>query len=72
MPEEPQDMPDDGEFLDQKDIDALIAEASDEPEQIIYDPDGNKVRTMKGTRIEPYDFRNPVFSDGGGIAPGVH
>jgi len=61
MPNEPQDMPDEGEFLDQTDIDALIAEALDEPDEIIYDPEGNKVRTMKGTRIEPYDFRNPVF-----------
>ncbi len=62
MPEEPQDeQPLDGELLDQTDIDALIAEAMDEPEEIIYDPEGNKVRTQKGTRIEQYDFRNPVF-----------
>jgi len=61
MPDEPQDMPDEGELLDQTDIDALIAEALDEPDEIIYDPEGIKVRTLKGTRIEPYDFRNPVF-----------
>ena len=50
-----------GELLDQTDIDALIAEAMDEPDEIIYDPEGNKVRTPKGTRIEQYDFRNPIF-----------
>lgn len=61
MPDEPQDQPDEGELLDQTDIDALIAEAMDEPDEIIYDPEGNKVRTLKGTRIETYDFRNPVF-----------
>lgn len=50
-----------GELLDQTDIDALIAEAMDEPDEIIYDPEGNKVKTQKGTRIETYDFRNPIF-----------
>ena len=50
-----------GELLNQTDIDALIAEAMEEPEEIIYDPEGNKVKTPKGTRIEPYDFRNPIF-----------
>ena len=52
---------DEGELLNQTDIDALIQEAMEEPEEIIYDPDGNKVKTPKGTRIEPYDFRNPIF-----------
>ncbi len=50
-----------GELLNQTDIDALIQEAMEEPEEIIYDPEGNKVKTPKGTRIEPYDFRNPIF-----------
>lgn len=50
-----------GELLNQTDIDALIAEAMEEPDEIIYDPEGNKVKTPKGTRIEPYDFRNPIF-----------
>lgn len=50
-----------GELLNQTDIDALIAEAMEEPEEIIYDPEGNKVKTPKGTRIETYDFRNPIF-----------
>lgn len=50
-----------GELLDQTDIDALIQEAMEEPDEIIYDPEGNKVKTTKGTRIEPYDFRNPIF-----------
>lgn len=50
-----------GELLNQTDIDALISEAMEEPEEIIYDPEGNKVKTPKGTRIEPYDFRNPIF-----------
>ncbi|MDQ8202540.1 FliM/FliN family flagellar motor switch protein [Pelagicoccus sp. SDUM812003] len=50
-----------GELLNQTDIDALIAEAMEEPEEIIYDPEGNKVKAPKGTRIEPYDFRNPIF-----------
>lgn len=50
-----------GELLNQTDIDALIQEAMEEPEEIIYDPEGNKVKTQKGTRIEPYDFRNPIF-----------
>ncbi len=61
MPDEPEDESLDGELLDQTDIDALIVEAMDEPEEIIYDPEGNKVRTQKGPRIETYDFRNPVF-----------
>ena len=50
-----------GELLNQTDIDALIQEAMEEPEELIYDADGNKVKTPKGTRIEPYDFRNPIF-----------
>lgn len=49
------------ELLNQTDIDALIAEAMEEPDEIIYDPEGNKVKTPRGTRIEPYDFRNPIF-----------
>ncbi|MEM9158815.1 MAG: flagellar motor switch protein FliM [Verrucomicrobiota bacterium] len=53
--------PETGELLNQTDIDALIAEAMEEPDEIIYDPEGNKVKTQKGTRIEPYDFRNPIF-----------
>lgn len=61
MPDDPQDFPGEGELLDQTDIDALIAEAMDEPDEIIYDPQGNKITTSKGTRIEPYDFRNPIF-----------
>ncbi len=65
MADEPQNNPGDeevpGELLNQTDIDALIAEAMDEPDEIIYDPEGNKVKTQKGTRIEPYDFRNPIF-----------
>lgn len=61
MSDDEQEQPEEGELLDQTDIDALIAEALDEPEEIIFDPEGNKVRTLKGTRIEPYDFRNPVF-----------
>ncbi|EDY85112.1 flagellar motor switch protein FliM, putative [Verrucomicrobiia bacterium DG1235] len=55
------DDPTEGELLNQTDIDALIQEAMEEPEEIIYDPEGNKVKTPKGTRIEPYDFRNPIF-----------
>lgn len=50
-----------GELLNQTDIDALIQEAMEEPEEIIYDPEGVKVKTPKGTRIESYDFRNPIF-----------
>ncbi len=61
MPDESQDLPGEGELLDQTDIDALIAEAMDEPDEIIYDPMGNKINAPKGTRIEPYDFRNPIF-----------
>lgn len=61
MPNDSQDHLGDGELLDQTDIDALIAEAMDESDEIIYDPEGNKVKTQKGTRIETYDFRNPIF-----------
>ena len=62
MADEPNnELPGEGELLDQTDIDALIAEAMDEPDEIIYDPEGNKVTAAKGTRIEPYDFRNPIF-----------
>lgn len=50
-----------GELLDQSDIDALISEAVDEPDEIIYSPEGVRVATPKGTRIEAYDFRNPIF-----------
>jgi len=62
MSDNPQnDGPEPAELLNQTDIDALIAEAMDEPEEIIYDPEGNKVKAQQGTRIEPYDFRNPIF-----------
>ena len=61
MADDFQDVSGEGELLDQTDIDALISEAMDEPDEIIYDPEGNKVKTQKGTRIEPYDFRNPIF-----------
>jgi flagellar motor switch protein FliM len=61
MADEFSGLPGAGELLDQTDIDALIAEAMDEPDEIIYDPEGNKVKTQKGTRIEQYDFRNPIF-----------
>lgn len=63
MSDEEEDLnsPEPGELLDQTDIDALIAEAMDEPDEVIYDPEGNKVTTAHGTRIEQYDFRNPIF-----------
>ncbi len=61
MADENSQDPTEGELLNQTDIDALIQEAMEEPEEIIYDPEGNKVKTPKGTRIEPYDFRNPIF-----------
>ncbi|MBK1878439.1 flagellar motor switch protein FliM [Pelagicoccus mobilis] len=61
MADEEQNGANEGELLNQTDIDALIQEAMEEPEEIIYDPEGNKVKTPKGTRIEPYDFRNPIF-----------
>ena len=51
MADEFSGLPGAGELLDQTDIDALIAEAMDEPYDIIYDPEGNKVKTQKGTRI---------------------
>ncbi|MCH6255836.1 flagellar motor switch protein FliM [Puniceicoccaceae bacterium K14] len=57
--EENQEM--EGELLDQSDIDALISEAVDEPDEIIYNPEGVRIAAPKGTRIEPYDFRNPIF-----------
>jgi len=59
--EENQEEESGSELLNQTDIDALIAEAVDEPEETIYDPEGRKLTTTKGTRIEPYDFRNPIF-----------
>lgn len=49
------------ELLNQTDIDALIAEAVDEPEEVVFDPEGRRVASSKGARIEPYDFRNPIF-----------
>ncbi len=61
MSDDPQEEASEGELLDQTDIDALIAEALDEPDQIVYDPDGNLLTTNKGARVEPYNFRNPVF-----------
>jgi len=61
MADDEQNGANEGELLNQTDIDALIQEAMEEPEEIIYDPEGNKVKTPKGTRIEPYDFRNPIF-----------
>ena len=61
MSDDPQEEASEGELLDQTDIDALIAEALDEPDQIVYDPDGNLLISNKGARVEPYDFRNPVF-----------
>ena len=61
MSDDPQEEASEGELLDQNDIDALIAEALDEPDQIVYDPDGNLLISNKGARVEPYDFRNPVF-----------
>ena len=61
MSDDPQEEASEGELLDQNDIDALIAEALDEPDEIVYDPDGNLILSQKGARVEPYDFRNPVF-----------
>ena len=61
MSDDPQEEASEGELLGQTDIDALIAEALDEPDQVVYDPDGNLLITHKGARVEPYDFRNPVF-----------
>jgi flagellar motor switch protein FliM len=61
MSDDPQEVASEGELLDQNDIDALIAEALDEPDEIVYDPHGNLILSQKGARVEPYDFRNPVF-----------
>ena len=49
------------EILSQSDIDALMAEASTTPLDIIYSYDGRRIEASEKIHIEGYDFRNPVF-----------
>jgi len=48
-------------LLAQGDIDALMQEAQSESDEVIYRPDGSRLRSDEKISIETYDFRNPVF-----------
>lgn len=49
------------DFLNQGDIDALMQEAKSDGEEVIFRPDGTRMRGDAKVSIETYDFRNPVF-----------
>lgn len=49
------------DILDQSEIDKLLASADVQQKQLIFRADGTRVDPLKAPKIEPYDFRNPVF-----------
>jgi len=51
----------DGDLLDQDDIDALMAEASAGQKSTIFKPTGERYGEHEKINIEVYDFRNPIF-----------
>ncbi len=61
MPKEPGDKEDLNEILSQSDIDALMAEAMQAPQDMVFTHDGRRLGPGEKVHIEAYDFRNPVF-----------
>lgn len=63
MAKEPGNEHDDdvSEILSQGDIDALMAEAMQEPQDVVYTWDGRRLDPDTKVHVESYDFRNPVF-----------
>ncbi len=61
MPKEPGDNEDLNEILSQSDIDALMAEAMQAPQDMVFTHDGRRLGPGEKVHIEAYDFRNPVF-----------
>ena len=49
------------EILNQTDIDALMAEAMTDQQDVVYTWDGRRLGPDKKVHVETYDFRNPVF-----------
>lgn len=49
------------DVLDQSEIDRLLMQAVEAPKQRIYNADGRAAPEGSPPKIEPYDFRNPVF-----------
>ena len=50
------------EFLDQSEIDKLLAQTQEQvPKAIFIKADGNRGDASGTTKVEGYDFRNPVF-----------
>lgn len=50
------------EFLDQSEIDKLIAQAADpQPEKPVFARESRKSGAPGGAKVEGFDFRNPVF-----------
>ena len=48
-------------ILDQSEIDKLLASAEVQTKQLIFRSDGTRIDPARAPKIEPYDFRNPVF-----------
>jgi flagellar motor switch protein FliM len=49
------------DILDQSEIDKLLASAEVQQRQAIFMMDGTRADMAQAPKIEPYDFRNPVF-----------
>lgn len=50
-----------GDVLDQSEINRLLSEATAPTKQLIFRADGRTAHGSEPPKIEPYDFRNPVF-----------
>jgi hypothetical protein len=63
MADSPEGTPPTTDFLDQSEIDKLLAQAveSGAPRQQLIRADGQKGGSEAALKVEPYDFRNPAF-----------
>ncbi|MDD2763096.1 MAG: FliM/FliN family flagellar motor switch protein [Opitutaceae bacterium] len=62
MPDETARAPESpGVVLDQSEIDRLLAQQTAAPKQPVFHAAGAPAADPKSLKIEPYDFRNPVF-----------
>jgi flagellar motor switch protein FliM len=63
MADSPEGTPPTTDFLDQSEIDKLLAQAVEagSPRQQLIRADGQKGGSEAALKVEPYDFRNPAF-----------
>jgi len=55
------DQDDIDDILSQGGIDALLAQAASEDQDVVYSWEGKRIDGSQDLYVETYDFRNPIF-----------